>query len=401
MGNMTVEWIPTLGQVGTHMLCFDVTAQRPKQYCPDATGWGCGDAISSPSQCVNVEVFKDPAPNIWSSYAEDLDPYAHTHFAYIGRTLTFTVYADDDNCKDKPAITMGPMPPGASLAPQVEHVAAKDHTVTSFLGVNDTSTTHCPTQSRVFSWKIPHTYGGYKGRHCFYATDQCGEEEHCSGGLDTSELCLDFQVAKCKYAVSLEQTIAEVASIFGTDWIQVFNLNDLATPDYLLFKNQVLNVGHKYVVGTGDSVLKIARRFGTTDTSINFLNYELGELHTTDISVGQELCIIPNSCFGDVQTIWDKNPKVDESLERWYSGVRSAYDALRKAKMEQLEAAGPVARRLLAAEGGNLPSADTVGREGAGGDTAAGDGVGGRWERLEGLMRDLEELVLGGGEMGR
>jgi hypothetical protein len=29
------------------------------------------------------------------------------------------------------------------------------------------------------------------------------------------------QVAKCRYAVSLEQTIAEVASIFGTDWIQV------------------------------------------------------------------------------------------------------------------------------------------------------------------------------------
>ena len=38
--------------------------------------------------------------------------------------------------------------------------------------------------------------------------------------------------------------------------------------------------------------------------------------------------------------MWDKNPKVDESLERWYSGVKSAYDALRKAKMEQLEAAG-------------------------------------------------------------
>jgi len=201
MGNMTVEWIPTLGQVGTHMLCFDVTAQRPRPYCGDEAEWGCGDAISSPSQCVNIEVFKDPAPNIWSSYAEDLDPYSHTNFAYIGRTLTFTVYADDDNCKDKPAITMGPMPPGASLAPQVEHaqhththtrthththtsrrssstlltskppslyrdkphqtqilapqlehVAAVDHTVTSYFGVNDTSTTHCPTQSRVFSW---------------------------------------------------------------------------------------------------------------------------------------------------------------------------------------------------------------------------------------------------------
>ena len=56
MGNMTVEWVPTVGQVGTHMLCFDVTAQRPKDYCPDPSEWGCSAAISSPSQCVSIEV---------------------------------------------------------------------------------------------------------------------------------------------------------------------------------------------------------------------------------------------------------------------------------------------------------------------------------------------------------
>ena len=83
------------------------------------------------------------------------------------------------------------------------------------------------------------------------------------------------------------------------------------------FKNQVLNVGHKYVVSVGDTVLKIARRFGTTETSLKFLNYHLGELMSSNISVGQELCIIANSCFGEVQSIWDKNPHVDESLERW------------------------------------------------------------------------------------
>lgn len=56
MGNMTVEWVPTIGQVGTHMLCFDVTAQRPGQYCSGSTEWGCYAAISSPSQCVSIEV---------------------------------------------------------------------------------------------------------------------------------------------------------------------------------------------------------------------------------------------------------------------------------------------------------------------------------------------------------
>jgi len=64
----------------------------------------------------------------------------------------------------------------------------------------------------------------------------------------------------------------------------------------------------------------------------------LGELDTTNITIGQELCIVANSCFGEVQSIWDENPVVDESLERWYAGVKSAYDALRQAKAEQLEA---------------------------------------------------------------
>ena len=46
-----------------------------------------------------------------------------------------------------------------------------------------------------------------------------------------------------------------------------------------------------------------------------------------------------------------------------------------------------------------------LGHEVAGVDAPAGAGGGGRWERLEGLMHDLEELVQGGGEgewgMGR
>jgi hypothetical protein len=118
MGNISVDWTPTAGHVGTHMLCFDVTAQRPAEYCADTSVHGCRP-ISSKSQCINIEVLKDPAPVVTSTFARDLDPYAHTDHAYIGRTLRFTVYAHDNNCRDKPAITMGHMPPGASLGPQV------------------------------------------------------------------------------------------------------------------------------------------------------------------------------------------------------------------------------------------------------------------------------------------
>uniref|UniRef100_A0A7S0HB80 LysM domain-containing protein n=1 Tax=Hanusia phi TaxID=3032 RepID=A0A7S0HB80_9CRYP len=162
----------------------------------------------------------------------------------------------------------------------------------------------------------------------------------CSSGNESVEICLDFQVARCKYAVNMEQTIAEIAAIFGTDWIQIFNLNAMTSPDLILFRHQVLNIGHLYSVSAGDSLDSIARRFGTSPRSIMFLNYELGELNTTNITLGAEICIIANSCFGEIQSFWDQNPKLDQSLDRWYTDVMAAYNELRRAKAAALAASG-------------------------------------------------------------
>ncbi len=38
-----------------------------------------------------------------------------------------------------------------------------------------------------------------------------------------------------RYAVNLEQSIVEIAAIFGTDWIQIWNMNDAKSPDYRKF----------------------------------------------------------------------------------------------------------------------------------------------------------------------
>jgi len=329
---------------------------------------------------VSLEVYPDPAPRVWTSFTEDLDPYAHSGRAYLGRTLSFTVYASDENCRDLPAISMGEMPPGASMELQTQTVERVTTTVTSYVGANTTSTVSCAVQHRRFNWHIPLTYGGYRGRHCFYATDSCGDDAACSGELQTSEVCVEFQVAKCKYAVSREQSLAEVAAHFGSDWIAVWNLNSLTSPDYTLHQHQVLNVGHPYVVHVGDTILKIARRFGTTEKSLLFLNHELGVLQSHNLSVGQELCLVANSCFGEVQSVWDGNPMVDESLERWYAGVKQAYAALREAQNQHLaeRGGGPsgVARRLLA----------------AGGADAAG--------RMDALMGEMQAVVAAGARRG-
>jgi hypothetical protein len=64
------------------------------------------------------------------------------------------------------------MPAGATLAPQAQLAGEREVEVLSYLNVTDKSSVPCHTQSRLFRWIIPRTFGGYKGRHCFYATDQ-------------------------------------------------------------------------------------------------------------------------------------------------------------------------------------------------------------------------------------
>jgi len=333
------SWTPSRGQDGVSVVCVNAIARRNDVFCSSSSSPGCSPLVS-PTRCIEVEVFKDTRPVLWSSYSQDLDPYANSSLAYVGRVLSFTLYANDTNCFDFSNISMGSMPPGAMLDPQSSSVALIPMLAFSSIGISDNSTRACPTQHAVFHWNIPITYGGYKGRHCFYATDSCGQDGMCSSGNESVEICLDFQVARCKYAVNMEQTIAEIAAIFGTDWIQIFNLNAMTSPDLILFRHQVLNIGHLYSVSAGDSLDSIARRFGTSPRSIMFLNYELGELNTTNITLGAEICIIANSCFGEIQSFWDQNPKLDQSLDRWYTDVMAAYNELRRAKAAALAASG-------------------------------------------------------------
>eukprot|EP00286_Rhodomonas_abbreviata_P001098 CAMPEP_0181289584 /NCGR_PEP_ID=MMETSP1101-20121128/957_1 /TAXON_ID=46948 /ORGANISM="Rhodomonas abbreviata, Strain Caron Lab Isolate" /LENGTH=709 /DNA_ID=CAMNT_0023393809 /DNA_START=733 /DNA_END=2862 /DNA_ORIENTATION=- len=336
--SLSFQWTPIAGQEGTHIVCFDATSEGAAGCAAEEASVlseRCA-ALSSPAQCVNLEIFPDPPPMIWTTFAADVDPFQRSGVAYLGRELAFTVYANDSNCADSPDISMGDMPPGASMGPQMSTTTRESFTVTSFTGEEATTQQECRTHRRRFVWKIPHTYGGYVGTHCFYATDSCGVDAACSGGLDTSEVCVELRVAKCQYAVNREQSIAEVAAIFGTDWIQIFNMNDMLSPDYVLFKNQVLRIGKMYQVTAGDTLLRLAARFGTAHESIAFLNYEVGEEETSNITVGQQLCLVANSCLGHIQSDWDQNPPVDESLERWYEGVKSAYHALQEAKTRSM-----------------------------------------------------------------
>eukprot|EP00961_Rhodomonas_salina_P035688 479943-Rhodomonas_salina.4 len=114
-------------QEGTTIVCFDATTEGEAGCAAagvEGNGGACA-AVSSPSQCVNIEVFPDPPPMIWTTFEADVDPFASSGLAYLGRDLVFTVYANDSNCWDVPEISMGPMPPGVSMTEQVRCCAVR------------------------------------------------------------------------------------------------------------------------------------------------------------------------------------------------------------------------------------------------------------------------------------
>jgi hypothetical protein len=142
-GNMTLTWVPVSGQEGVHTICFNAVAQRPANLCsgtPRPVGcdlmvsdmkcvvigmlspcpyarcnmsYACmlaANAISVKPQddntclcvddkCLLADVRREPAPRIWTSFEQDLDPYANSRLAYLGRPLVFKIYSNDTNCQ--------------------------------------------------------------------------------------------------------------------------------------------------------------------------------------------------------------------------------------------------------------------------------------------------------------
>ena len=116
--------------------------------------------------------------------------------------------------------------------------------------------------------------------------------------------CVTFKVLKCKYSVGGEHQIAEVARLFGTDWLQIWKQNPgIVHPDYILFSGQALDVGRLYTVAASDSLYAISKRFGTPLETLYQLNYDLHGQPM--VAEGFDLCLIPNSCRGEEASVYE------------------------------------------------------------------------------------------------
>jgi hypothetical protein len=152
----------------------------------------------------------------------------------------------------------------------------------------------CYVRSRDLAWTPAWNQGGLSTTVCFKATDIVTGCEPL-GQPHESQVCATLKVIKCAYAINFEQHLQELASLYKTDWLNIFSMNPtIKTPDRVLYAGQVVNIGHLYQVVPGDTMHKIAQRFGTTIEGLLEVN---ADIHSEDsIFIGQSICVIPNSC---------------------------------------------------------------------------------------------------------
>ena len=117
----------------------------------------------------------------------------------------------------------------------------------------------CYDRSRDLAWTPAWNQGGLRVDACFKASDMLTGCEP-AGQANHSMVCVTLIVARCVYAINYEQHVQELASLFKTDWLNIYSMNPtIKTPDRLLFSGQLINIGHLYSVVPGDSLSKVAK----------------------------------------------------------------------------------------------------------------------------------------------
>ena len=276
---MMMSWTPCAHEIGATIVCMDAVDYHVQRSSVDPSLDTVDNPASSNMRCLQFQVVEDPAPKFAADIPTKLD-------LTMGRESTIDLRAWDDNCLD--AVTIGlnsseVLPPGASLDDQV--------LATGF-------NTECPSQKRTLRWTPSVKMGGFKGRTCFDVKDTGGSQT-CGAGavVHTSTHCVEFEVARCKYALQKDQQLQEISALFGVDWMRLWSLNmDLMHPDYIVYKQQVVWIGHSYKVAPNERMDGISRRFGMSVEQLRDLNFDIA--NKSFVETGQELCVVPNSCVG-------------------------------------------------------------------------------------------------------
>jgi len=153
------------------------------------------------------------------------------------------------------------------------------------------------TVKRVFTFRPPEKLGGLQGQTCFHSMDALAG----AGGGGKGEKCLNFRVPKCLYRVAQGQTLLDIAGLYGVNWLQLWALNkNISRPEGHglpggIKAGDVVHIGQLVLVRQGDSLERMAARFGTTLRQLIALNHDITP--TRPLTAGQLVCLVPSTCM--------------------------------------------------------------------------------------------------------
>ncbi len=118
---------------------------------------------------------------------------------------------------------------------------------------------------------------------------------------------------RCRYALGPDQQLQQVAAAFGVDWMRLWSLNaGLLHPDYVLFAEQLLWVGHLFRAAGGETAEQLAGRMGMGVAQLQLLNMDVPA--GSVLAPGQLVCVIPDSCRGAARSVYAPAAFADPSF---------------------------------------------------------------------------------------
>lgn len=80
--------------------------------------------------------------------------------------------------------------------------------------------------------------------------------------------------------------LQEIASLYSSSWLDLFALNpSLKSPDVAIPPDYLVNVGHLYSVVPGDTLHKIAGRFGSSVDHLLSLNADIHQVDSIQVKL--------------------------------------------------------------------------------------------------------------------
>jgi len=275
------SWTPCPSDSGSHIVCFEAVDRHVNR----TTGLTAPSAASG-MKCVHIRVQDDPPPRFDVGEGATPEQFNVT----IGLEGALPLHVSDGNCLDTITVAAAvdgggggtQLPPGARLVAQ------------------DVGTATCARSLVHMLWRPSAKHGGFNRDVCFVATDTGGG---CRGmAPKRTEHCVRVSVARCRYALQVDEQLQDVAERFGMDWMRLWSLNlALHHPDFIVHAGQQIAVGHLYrSVSRHEMPAAVAKRMGMSEDLLRDLNNDLD--HTAPLRLGQELCVVPDSCRGDARS---------------------------------------------------------------------------------------------------